>query len=132
MPVLGLGRYLRPRSGDDEEPEGEAHHGDARRDDEDALERAALLLITGRSDRKSTRLNSSHLGISYAVFCLKKNHGSPLRAPFSVSPFSRRKAPVGATHGSPPGWVVVRDHLNGPQVLRRPRRLRHLPRRDQL
>src|SRR5438045_5326924 len=26
---------------------------------------------TGR-DRKSTRLNSSHLGISYAVFCLKK------------------------------------------------------------
>src|SRR5256885_12244859 len=26
----------------------------------------------GRSDRKSTRLNSSHLVISYAVFCLKK------------------------------------------------------------
>src|ERR1039458_10477715 len=26
-----------------------------------------------RRDRKSTRLNSSHLGISYAVFCLKKN-----------------------------------------------------------
>src|SRR5947199_5159051 len=25
-----------------------------------------------QSDRKSTRLNSSHLGISYAVFCLKK------------------------------------------------------------
>src|SRR5205814_3739654 len=25
-----------------------------------------------KSDRKSTRLNSSHLGISYAVFCLKK------------------------------------------------------------
>src|SRR5438045_4745543 len=25
-----------------------------------------------RIDRKSTRLNSSHLGISYAVFCLKK------------------------------------------------------------
>src|ERR1039458_9719461 len=28
-----------------------------------------LLLVI---DRKSTRLNSSHLGISYAVFCLKK------------------------------------------------------------
>src|SRR5438045_7874521 len=28
------------------------------------------LALTG--DRKSTRLNSSHLGISYAVFCLKK------------------------------------------------------------
>src|SRR3712207_5920270 len=27
---------------------------------------------TGRPDRKSTRLNSSHANISYAVFCLKK------------------------------------------------------------
>src|SRR5205814_5619213 len=27
-------------------------------------------------DRKSTRLNSSHLGISYAVFCLKKKKDS--------------------------------------------------------
>src|SRR5256885_11176728 len=27
---------------------------------------------SGRLDRKSTRLNSSHLVISYAVFCLKK------------------------------------------------------------
>src|SRR5947199_1592207 len=26
----------------------------------------------GHGDRKSTRLNSSHLGIPYAVFCLKK------------------------------------------------------------
>src|SRR5690625_6560880 len=26
----------------------------------------------GRKDRKSTRLNSSHVAISYAVFCLKK------------------------------------------------------------
>src|ERR1039458_3152236 len=29
-------------------------------------------IFTDRLDRKSTRLNSSHLGISYAVFCLKK------------------------------------------------------------
>src|SRR5258705_5333482 len=28
-------------------------------------------------DRKSTRLNSSHLGISYAGFCLKKKKRSP-------------------------------------------------------
>src|SRR3712207_7217241 len=28
---------------------------------------------TRRRDRKSTRLNSSHANISYAVFCLKKN-----------------------------------------------------------
>src|SRR5258705_8089452 len=31
-------------------------------------------------DRKSTRLNSSHLGISYAVFCLKKKTRPPWRA----------------------------------------------------
>src|SRR2546427_2786509 len=29
-------------------------------------------LVPGRLDRKSTRLNSSHSQISYAVFCLKK------------------------------------------------------------
>src|SRR5205814_8391532 len=29
-------------------------------------------------DRKSTRLNSSHLGISYAVFCLKKKKIHPI------------------------------------------------------
>src|SRR3712207_8200679 len=28
--------------------------------------------VSGPSDRKSTRLNSSHANISYAVFCLKK------------------------------------------------------------
>src|SRR6266480_6768352 len=28
-------------------------------------------------DRKSTRLNSSHMSISYAVFCLKKKNQSP-------------------------------------------------------
>src|SRR5699024_12713196 len=28
--------------------------------------------VTGGADRKSTRLNSSHVSISYAVFCLKK------------------------------------------------------------
>src|ERR1017187_1277638 len=35
-----------------------------------------------RTDRKSTRLNSSHRGISYAVFCLKKKNAR--------SAFSRR------------------------------------------
>src|SRR2546430_5822028 len=33
---------------------------------------SALGLIPRRRDRKSTRLNSSHSQISYAVFCLKK------------------------------------------------------------
>src|ERR1022692_5067299 len=37
---------------------------------------------SARVDRKSTRLNSSHLVISYAVFCLKKKfQGAPLGAP---------------------------------------------------
>src|SRR5262245_64591006 len=31
-----------------------------------------VLHLESDLDRKSTRLNSSHLGISYAVFCLKK------------------------------------------------------------
>src|SRR5258705_10066822 len=31
-------------------------------------------VVAGAKDRKSTRLNSSHLGISYAVFCLKKKN----------------------------------------------------------
>src|SRR3712207_7701590 len=33
---------------------------------------AVLAESATRSDRKSTRLNSSHANISYAVFCLKK------------------------------------------------------------
>src|SRR2546429_3655086 len=33
---------------------------------------ATLVFLGGRRDRKSTRLNSSHGYISYAVFCLKK------------------------------------------------------------
>src|SRR5438045_7867013 len=33
-----------------------------------------VLKVGAVHDRKSTRLNSSHLGISYAVFCLKKKN----------------------------------------------------------
>src|SRR3712207_9005573 len=33
---------------------------------------------TTRTDRKSTRLNSSHANISYAVFCLKKKNTTRL------------------------------------------------------
>src|SRR5260221_2712528 len=35
-------------------------------------------LRTGPADRKSTRLNSSHTVISYAVFCLKKKNPAAL------------------------------------------------------
>src|SRR5699024_12251543 len=33
---------------------------------------AGVKIAMGTEDRKSTRLNSSHVSISYAVFCLKK------------------------------------------------------------
>src|SRR3712207_7841372 len=33
-------------------------------------------------DRKSTRLNSSHANISYAVFCLKKKNTPPISSPY--------------------------------------------------
>src|SRR3989442_11186738 len=36
----------------------------------------AILDGVDLGDRKSTRLNSSHVRISYAVFCLKKNLGN--------------------------------------------------------
>src|SRR5256885_13200106 len=38
------------------------------------LDKGESLLRLISSDRKSTRLNSSHLVISYAVFCLKKKN----------------------------------------------------------
>src|SRR5207253_9615428 len=36
------------------------------------LEQGTLVGVVHRQDRKSTRLNSSHVAISYAVLCLKK------------------------------------------------------------
>src|SRR5258708_31997604 len=46
------------------------------------IEIVVILCIRRRRDRKSTRLNSSHQIISYAVFCLKsKEHTSELQSP---------------------------------------------------
>src|SRR3989442_9580841 len=60
--------FLRHRSGDRGDPDRGAvgHHG--------------------WEDRKSTRLNSSHVRISYAVFCLKKKdaYHAPLSGPPSI------------------------------------------------
>src|SRR3712207_8452852 len=39
-------------------------------------------------DRKSTRLNSSHANISYAVFCLKKKHVNQLQKRLSEADIS--------------------------------------------
>src|SRR5256885_6908927 len=49
----------------------------------------------GVRDRKSTRLNSSHLVISYAVFCLKKKR-SPNGVPFP--PKSELPPPIPSRH----------------------------------
>src|SRR5256885_5061756 len=53
------------------------------------------LARTASSDRKSTRLNSSHLVISYAVFCLKKkkSHSHYGRGPEDSAPPERVPAP---------------------------------------
>src|SRR3712207_8451835 len=41
--------------------------------------------LRGAKDRKSTRLNSSHANISYAVFCLKKKNKSDALSRFTDS-----------------------------------------------
>src|SRR5256886_4936571 len=57
--------------------------------------------VTVRSDRKSTRLNSSHSQISYAVFCLKKKKKSiaaiSVRGHVGFAPRSPKTEPVHAT-----------------------------------
>src|SRR5690242_20468586 len=40
--------------------------------DDEGFDFSVLSEFRSRLDRKSTRLNSSHMSISYAVFCLKK------------------------------------------------------------
>src|SRR5258707_9409408 len=49
---------------------------------------AVGMIGSGELDRKSTRLNSSHANISYAVFCLKKKSAPPRRE--RLPPGSRR------------------------------------------
>src|ERR1039458_709151 len=54
-------------------------------------------------DRKSTRLNSSHLGISYAVFCLKKQHRTRKTryGPGDPPPGTGRRAETVPRHTTP-------------------------------
>src|SRR5947207_9595339 len=59
-------------------------------------------------DRKSTRLNSSHTVISYAVFCLKKKNsqvqdrGSGL-VPLTIELVQRKRLRLSTTNASPRG-----------------------------
>src|SRR5256885_3495030 len=52
--------------------------------------------FTGK-DRKSTRLNSSHLVISYAVFCLKKTSDTPPITTQATVSRSTRAVPTART-----------------------------------
>src|SRR2546430_9850363 len=54
-----------------------------------ALEAFARHVAAEAGDRKSTRLNSSHSQISYAVFCLKKKNLA-----IEIPPHARAKAPL--------------------------------------
>src|ERR1039458_9370852 len=73
----------------------------------------------GKSDRKSTRLNSSHLGISYAVFCLKKyidlrlaTAGSLATPPLLAYRAGEHALPTGLRGRGPSGFSVAPGCLN--------------------
>src|SRR5256885_2730767 len=62
-------------------------------------------------DRKSTRLNSSHLVISYAVFCLKKNLAAQSRAALfptldANASITRSHSPTGVVGGTTAGRII--------------------------
>src|SRR3712207_7419597 len=64
--------------------------------EDDVLDLRLALLGVLAQDRKSTRLNSSHANISYAVFCLKKKISSILSV---VDPSAcRRLSQLQVTH----------------------------------
>src|SRR5690349_22134187 len=69
--VTGVQTCALPIYADDSEDDVDSNDADADADvDEDAEAEAGE--DAEAEDRKSTRLNSSHVEISYAVFCLKK------------------------------------------------------------
>src|SRR5690349_24571943 len=74
--ALPIWHEVRPRRPPLRLPQqGEADHRDRRRRRRRGPDDGRRLQRPGRDDegdRKSTRLNSSHVEISYAVFCLKK------------------------------------------------------------
>src|ERR1039458_7968929 len=59
-------------------------------------------------DRKSTRLNSSHLGISYAVFCLKKKKPT----------CGEKRSPVTATASALEARLTQRSRQTGSRAAR--------------
>src|SRR5206468_10479917 len=73
LPILGSSAYARPNLAKLQVEQGmiiERRERTVRAAPAEVYR--AFSRIGGRKDRKSTRLNSSHDQISYAVFCLKK------------------------------------------------------------
>src|SRR5256885_13173707 len=73
--------------------------------------KAKTTCTSAARDRKSTRLNSSHLGISYAVFCLKKQKGRER----SVGSVDDRRDGVGVHTGRCDGGVRMNNRGDLPQ-----------------
>src|SRR5258708_21260391 len=65
-----------------------------------------------RRDRKSTRLNSSHQIISYAVFCLKKKIPLTITSQIEIARTSNGTATIVANLRSPPSPdpVIIASH----------------------
>src|SRR5688572_31843436 len=82
LPIFARAQARRPRDPARDRLQGAARAGGAPR-------RRPLVrrgeVVDVRQDRKSTRLNSSHSQISYAVFCLKKKTKS--HSSYSIVPF---------------------------------------------
>src|SRR5256886_3951070 len=92
---------------------------------------AAVILGVAERDRKSTRLNSSHSQISYAVFCLKKKTNSardligfislwsrPIRTPAVVRCHRTPRVAEASTTHLAGGWRNLRQvHAAGPPLL---------------
>src|SRR5258708_29367079 len=77
FPYTTLFRSRRARAHRDRHDVG-AH---ARRDERFLPVEHVRVAVAQKTDRKSTRLNSSHQIISYAVFCLKKKKAIPRSLP---------------------------------------------------
>src|SRR5437870_11383249 len=63
----------------------------------------------GSRDRKSTRLNSSHVAISYAVFCLKKKKKKKKKQPETIDQ-QRKKTVLDITRQLHNNYDIVHAH----------------------
>src|SRR3712207_8165646 len=66
--------------------DGAGHLEDGGVEREEGIRGLPVLDVPVPADRKSTRLNSSHANISYAVFCLKKKKKTHIPIPSSDEP----------------------------------------------